>query len=181
MREIKGGGSTAANKQEDSSSAAAVAASSPLETLFVPPNEPTTNMLREPLLLNEPSLDSIPDPSSVRSGSFTHNDPNNNNNPTSRLWHSWRRFRLSDESRRHLRELIRRSGNYLAYFTLLTMLMVLPNVIYRGAKAGRIDLAAYRSAGVMVLGTIVLSFRLVYLHLTHWYMPEVHKIRTTYF
>lgn len=82
---------------------------------------------------------------------------------------------LTDERRRYLRELIRRSGNYLAYTTLLIMLMVLPKVIYQGVKSGHIDFAAYNSAGVMVLGTIVLSFRLVYLHLTHWYMPEVQK------
>ena len=84
-----------------------------------------------------------------------------------RLW--------NDDSRRYLRELIRRAGNYLAYATLLIMLMVLPKVIYQGVRSGRIDFAAYNSAGVMVLGTIVLSFRLVYLHLTHWYMPQVQK------
>jgi hypothetical protein len=82
---------------------------------------------------------------------------------------------LSQENRRYLRELVRRAGNYLAYATLLIMLVVLPNVIYQGISAGHVDLAAYHSAGVMVLGTIVLSLRLVYLHLTHWYMPEVQK------
>eukprot|EP00977_Amphora_coffeiformis_P028372 scaffold34939_cov280-Amphora_coffeaeformis.AAC.2 len=82
---------------------------------------------------------------------------------------------LSDESRRYVRELIRRAGNYLAYTTLLIMLVVIPKVVYTGVRTDHIDVAAYNSAGVMVLGTIVLSFRLVYLHLTHWYMPEVQK------
>jgi hypothetical protein len=82
---------------------------------------------------------------------------------------------LSQEHRRYLRELVRRAGNYLAYATLLIMLVVLPNVIYQGIAAGHVQLAAYHSAGVMVLGTIVLSLRLVYLHLTHWYMPDVQK------
>ena len=82
---------------------------------------------------------------------------------------------ISDESRRYVREVIRRAGNYLAYATLLIMLIAIPNVVYTGVKTDQIDVAAYNSAGVMVLGTIVLSFRLVYLHLTHWYMPEVQK------
>ena len=55
------------------------------------------------------------------------------------------------------------------------MLVVLPQIIYRGIKDERILSAAYSSAGVMVLATIVLSFRQVYLHLTHWYMPQVQK------
>lgn len=46
-------------------------------------------------------------------------------------------LRLSDDTRRYLRELIRRSGNYLAYATLLAMLVIVPNVIYRGLKSGR--------------------------------------------
>uniref|UniRef100_A0A7S2Y7V7 Transmembrane protein 184C n=1 Tax=Entomoneis paludosa TaxID=265537 RepID=A0A7S2Y7V7_9STRA len=52
---------------------------------------------------------------------------------------------------------------------------VVPVVTYHGLRLRRVDSAAFRSAGVMCVGTIVLSLRLVYLHLTHWYMPEVQK------
>lgn len=73
------------------------------------------------------------------------------------------------------RQMIRRSGNYLAYTTLLTMLIVVPTVLYRALSNRKVDIAAYHSAWVMVCGTVVLSFRLAYLHLTHWYMPQVQK------
>ena len=55
------------------------------------------------------------------------------------------------------------------------MLVVVPIVLYRTLSNRELDRAAYRSAQVMVVGTIVLSVRLVYLHLTHWYMPDVQK------
>jgi len=70
---------------------------------------------------------------------------------------------------------IRRFGNLLFGTTILTMLIVVPMVTYTAIEEHRFDFAAFDSAGVMVLGTLVLSFRLVYLHLTHWYMPEVQK------
>ena len=83
---------------------------------------------------------------------------------------------LSLERRQYIRSLIRRAGNYLAYATLLSMLCLVPAVVYnQGFKNRRIDSAALRSAGVMAAGTVVLSLRLVYLHLTHWYMPSVQK------
>jgi hypothetical protein len=74
-----------------------------------------------------------------------------------------------------LRRAIRRLGNYLAYFTLIAMLIFVPIVLYRAVIEQKFDLAAYNSAFIMVCGTIVISVRLVYLHLTHWYMPEVQK------
>lgn len=70
---------------------------------------------------------------------------------------------------------IRRMGNFLFAITLLTMLFVVPMVTYEGIEEHRFDFAAFDSSGVMVLGTLVLSFRLVYLHLSHWYMPQVQK------
>lgn len=78
---------------------------------------------------------------------------------------------FSDEKISAMWELIRPFGNYLAYSTLFTMLVLVPLVVYRALSDNKFDKAAYRSAVVMVSGTIILSFRLVYLHLTHWYMP----------
>lgn len=49
--------------------------------------------------------------------------------------------------------------------------LLVPLVLYRALTDKKLEKAAYRSAGVMVSGTIILSCRLVYLHLTHWYMP----------
>lgn len=82
---------------------------------------------------------------------------------------------LTASTRRKAREFVRRAGNYLAYFILFTMLCVVPMVVYHGLKNRRVDSAAFRSAGVMAGGTIIMSIRLVYLHLTHWYMPAVQK------
>jgi Organic solute transporter Ostalpha len=80
------------------------------------------------------------------------------------------------------RQLIRQMGDYLAYVTLLAMLVLIPTVTYHALSSVRkpsqrpaFELAAFDSAGVMVIGTLVLSLRLVYLHLTHWYMPSVQK------
>jgi hypothetical protein len=73
------------------------------------------------------------------------------------------------------REMIRRFGDYLAYCVLLTMLVLIPLILYRALSNRKLDLAAFSSARVMVIGTVILSLRLVYLHLTHWYMPEVQK------
>ena len=74
-----------------------------------------------------------------------------------------------------LRLVMRKIGNVLSVFTLLTMLVVIPLVTYRQLQKRKVDMAAFDSAAVMVLGTIVLSIRLVYLHFTHWYMPNVQK------
>ena len=102
-----------------------------------------------------------------------HNHPSSSSSSLS----SYRRrirqyyFVQMDSSIRAIRQL----GHYLAYMTLLTMLIVLPVVLYNALHDRKLDLAAYNSAWVMVCGTIILSVRLVYLHLTHWYMPAVQK------
>jgi hypothetical protein len=77
--------------------------------------------------------------------------------------------------RKQIREFIRRFGNYIAYVTVIVMLILLPIVLYRALADKKVDTAAFNSAWIMVIGTIILSVRLVYLHLTHWYMPEVQK------
>lgn len=74
-----------------------------------------------------------------------------------------------------MRRTIRRSGNYIAYCTLLTMLILVPLVLYRALIDRKLDIAAIHSARVMVCGTVIMSMRLVYLHLTHWFMPDVQK------
>lgn len=79
--------------------------------------------------------------------------------------------------RRHsgLRLVLRRIGNWLAAATLSLMLIFIPVVTYSALSKRKLDTAAYDSAAVMVLGTVILSIRLVYLHFTHWYMPNVQK------
>jgi len=74
-----------------------------------------------------------------------------------------------------VRLVMRKIGNFLATFTLITMLVVIPIVTYRALSKRKLDIAAFDSAGVMVLGTVIMSIRLVYLHLSHWYMPNVQK------
>jgi Organic solute transporter Ostalpha len=74
-----------------------------------------------------------------------------------------------------IRLVMRRIGNFIGTFTLLGMLIVIPVVTYQNLIKEKVDIAAFDSAGVMVAGTIILSVRLVYLHFTHWYMPNVQK------
>lgn len=74
-----------------------------------------------------------------------------------------------------LRLVLRKIGNWLAAFTLTVMCIVIPVVSYNALSKRKLDIAAFDSAGVMVLGTVILSIRLVYLHFTHWYMPNVQK------
>lgn len=74
-----------------------------------------------------------------------------------------------------LRLVLRRVGNWVAVITLSIMIIVIPVVTYNALSERKLDIAAFDSAGVMVLGTLILSIRLVYLHFTHWYMPNVQK------
>lgn len=80
-------------------------------------------------------------------------------------------------TRRHssVRLVMRKIGNFVASFTLLAMLLLVPTIIYRALTKRKLDIAAWHSAGVMVGGTVILSIRLVYLHFSHWYMPGVQK------
>lgn len=79
------------------------------------------------------------------------------------------------DNRRKARRFVGKMGDYLAYATLLVMLVLIPYVLYNALSNKAVDLAAWNSAGVMTCGTVIISLRLVYLHLTHWYMPDVQK------
>lgn len=70
---------------------------------------------------------------------------------------------------------MKKVGHFLASITLCVMLVAIPMTIYHALRENRKDLAAFDSAGVMVLGTVIMSTRLVYLHLTHWWMPDCQK------
>lgn len=70
---------------------------------------------------------------------------------------------------------MKKVGHVLSSITICVMLIAIPMTIYHALNNNRKDLAAFDSAGIMVLGTVVMSTRLVYLHLTHWYMPDVQK------
>mmetsp|Transcript_7135 Transcript_7135/g.17401 ORF Transcript_7135/g.17401 Transcript_7135/m.17401 type:complete len:498 (+) Transcript_7135:246-1739(+) len=83
----------------------------------------------------------------------------------------------SAETRRHsaVRLFMRRIGTHVASATLMTMILLIPAIIYRSLSDRKVEIAAWHSAGVMVVGTLILSARLVYLHFTHWYMPGAQK------
>lgn len=70
---------------------------------------------------------------------------------------------------------MRRIGTHVASATLMAMLLLVPAIIYRALSDRKLDIAAWHSALVMVVGTLILSARLIYLHFTHWYMPGVQK------
>jgi Organic solute transporter Ostalpha len=82
---------------------------------------------------------------------------------------------LDPETYERIQRTIRSSGNYIATSTLFVMLVLVPAVLYNSLTDRKLDIAAIHSARVMVIGTVIMSLRLVYLHLTHWFMPDVQK------
>ena len=56
-----------------------------------------------------------------------------------------------------LRLVLRKIGNWLAAFTLTVMSIVVPVVTYNALSKRKLDIAAFDSAGVMVLGTVILG------------------------
>ncbi|KAG7364431.1 organic solute transporter Ost alpha [Nitzschia inconspicua] len=113
-------------------------------------------------------------------GTISNNDRGDGNDDdpedTSRLGLTASQLALA-ATRRHssVRLVMRKIGNFVASFTLLAMLLLVPIIIYRALTKRKLDIAAWHSAGVMMGGTVILSIRLVYLHFTHWYMPGVQK------
>ncbi len=68
-------------------------------------------------------------------------------------------------------------GNILAVVTLIGFLILVPWItahamIYDKARP---DFAAFYSAGAFVLITVAMSTKLIYNHLTNWYMPDIQK------
>lgn len=99
----------------------------------------------------------------------THDDQNNNET---------RARRLADADTRHhskVRLVMRKIAVYIFSGTLMAIFLLVPIIIYRALSNRKIDIAAWHSALIMVLGTIILSIRLLYLHFTHFYMPNVQK------
>jgi hypothetical protein len=123
------------------------------------------------------ATDTFANNSSSSSNSNSNNnttDTTTNNGTTTSLTAA----RMASGARRPhsgIRLVLRKIGNILAAFILGSMLLVIPIVLYSQLSQRKLDVAAFDSAGVMVLGTVILSIRLVYLHLTHWYMPKVQK------
>ena len=68
-------------------------------------------------------------------------------------------------------------GNILAIFTTLSFLVLVPMITYHAMiyDQARPDFAAFYSAGAFVLITLAMSTKLIYNHLTNWYMPDVQK------
>lgn len=98
-----------------------------------------------------------------------HDDQNNNETVVRRL---------ADSDTRHhsnVRLVMRKIGVYLSSGTLIAMILLIPIIIYRALSNRKLDIAAWHSALIMVIGTVILSIRLLYLHFTHFYMPNVQK------
>jgi len=74
-------------------------------------------------------------------------------------------------------KLMKWMGNLLAVTSCLSFLIAVPMVAYHAMviDKARPDFAAFYSAGAFVLITLVMSLKLIYNHLTHWYMPDVQK------
>lgn len=99
---------------------------------------------------------------------------NNNNNlrddATGRERNSRKKFIISAKVMKIL-------GNIFAVVTLLSFLIFVPWItahamIYDKARP---DFAAFYSSGAFVLITVAMSTKLIYNHLTNWYMPDVQK------
>lgn len=149
------------------------------------PSHPSNNFsLAPPSSSHEDSADSglLDENDLTRSlladGNSDNND-NNNNNDTDQINDNVgdNDEGMSVESRQHsrIRLIMRSIGPHVANTTLLAMLLLVPLVIYQALSDGKGEVAAFHSAGVMVIGTLIMSVRLIYLHFTHWYMPGVQK------
>jgi hypothetical protein len=68
-------------------------------------------------------------------------------------------------------------GNILAVVTTLSFLIIVPLISAHAMiyEKTRPDFVAFYSAGSFVLITVGLSTKLIYNHLTNWYMPDVQK------
>lgn len=82
-----------------------------------------------------------------------------------------------DRHRRLSYKLMKWMGNLLAITSCLSFLIAVPMVAYHAMviDKARPDFTALASAGAFVLITLIMSFKLIYNHLTHWYMPDVQK------
>lgn len=68
-------------------------------------------------------------------------------------------------------------GKALAITTTLSFLIAIPSIAIVATvyKADQAKFAAILSAASFVLITVAISMRLIYKHLTNWYMPDVQK------
>jgi len=134
-------------------------------------NHPSNNFSLgpPPSLSEDPNDSGLLDDNDLTTGLLV--DGTNNCNPSENTDNG------NAETRRHssLRLVMRRIGTHVASATLMAMLLLIPVIIYRALSDRKVDIAAWHSAGVMVIGTLILSARLIYLHFTHWYMPGVQK------
>jgi len=132
-------------------------------------NRPSNNLPPPPSSPENPDDSDLLNDNDLRTGLLVDDISNNNSSDE-----------IDDENaetQRHsrLRLVMRRIGAHVASATLLAMLLLIPVIIYRSLSDRKVDIAAWHSAGVMVIGTLILSARLIYLHFTHWYMPGVQK------
>ena len=122
-----------------------------------------------PSLSQDPGESGLLDDNDLTTGLLVHdnidNDSSRETNDGNEEIQTYSSFRL----------LMRRIGSHVASATLMVMLLLIPVIIYRALSHRKVQAAAWHSALVMVVGTLILSARLVYLHLTHWYMPGVQK------
>jgi hypothetical protein len=81
------------------------------------------------------------------------------------------------KDRRLSYKLMKWIGNLLAITSCLSFLIAVPMVAYHAMviDKARPDFAALASAGAFVSITLIMSLKLIYNHLTHWYMPDVQK------
>ena len=103
---------------------------------------------------------------------------NNNSNDTNNIQEEPTRKRRLQISKYFLSaNVMNILGNLLAVVTLLSFLILVPWITAHAMihDKARPDFAAFYSAGAFVLITVAMSTKLIYNHLTHWYMPDVQK------
>jgi hypothetical protein len=85
--------------------------------------------------------------------------------------------RRRDHNNRFSYKVMKCLGNLLAITSTLTFLIAVPVIAYHAIKyeKARPDFAAFYSAGAFVCITLIMSTKLIYDHLTNWYMPDVQK------
>ena len=111
------------------------------------------------------------------SNHYNHHRLNNNESNEQQNGSSFRQRFINGKNIIFSAKLMKILGNILAVVTLIGFLILVPWITVYAMmydKAPKDSLAFY-SAGAFVLITVAMSMKLIYDHLTNWYMPDIQK------
>lgn len=111
------------------------------------------------------------------SNHYNHHQLNNDESNERQNGSTLRQRFINRKNNIFSKKLMKVLGNILAVVTLIGFLILVPWITVYAMiydKAPKDSLAFY-SAGAFVLITVAMSMKLIYDHLTNWYMPDIQK------